>query len=120
MTKRILIIDDEPAANALAAEYLRLSGFEVAQCYDGENALQRLREDPAFDLIILDKRLPGIGGVEACQAIKDDPRTRGIPVVILSASIHPARIEEGSGAAAFLPKPFSPRDLLSLVQKLLP
>ncbi|MBI5631468.1 MAG: response regulator [Elusimicrobia bacterium] len=115
--KRVLIVDDEHATNALASEYLRLAGFEVASCYDAESALKALEADSAFDAVVLDKRLPGMDGFEAGRRIKADPRTAGIPILALSASFHPQQ-EPSPAFDAFLGKPFSPRDLLVALNKI--
>ena len=116
---RVLVVDDEKSTNTLAAEYLRLAGFEVESLFDGESALARLSEDPAFDAVVLDKRMPGLDGLEVCAALKEDPRTSAIPVILLSASINPAREEPVLGAAAVMTKPFSPKDLVALLRRLL-
>ena len=120
--KRILVVDDEKATNTLSAEYLRLAGFEVVSCFDGESALKVLASDPAFDLILLDKRMPGMGGLETGKVVKSDPRTAKIPIILLSASLQPSQVAEAEGDCLFdasIPKPFSPKVLVALVKKLL-
>lgn len=117
--RRVLIVDDEPSSNTLAGEYLRLSGFEVVERFDAESALELLRRDAAFDAIVLDKRLPGMDGLEALRALKEDPKLSSIPVIMLSASA-PTEAIADAGAAGFIPKPFSPKDLAAAIKKLLP
>ena len=120
--KRILVVDDEKSANALSTEYLRLAGFQVASCFDGESALKILESDPGFDLIVLDKRMPGMGGIAAGKAIRRGERTSRIPIVLLSASLQPsqlAEVDDELRADAYIPKPFRPKDLLSAVERLL-
>ncbi len=116
--RRILVVDDEPATNALASEYLRLSGFSVLPCRDGASAL-RLLEAEAFDLVVLDLRMPGLGGLELLKIIRERPRTRSLPVIVLSASLRPGA-PAPEGARAVIPKPFSPKDLVSAIRRILP
>lgn len=116
---RILVVDDERHTNLLASEYLRLAGFAVTQCYDGESALETLATDNAFDLILLDKRMPGIGGLEVCRRLKEDPRTREIPIILLSAGIQPGKAAAPE-AVASLAKPFSPKELVAAIKQVLP
>ena len=119
MTRRVLVVDDERSLNALAAEYLRLAGCEVVQCYDAESALSLLREDPRFDVVVLDKRLPGLDGWQACRAIKADARLKHIPVILLSASVSTQAPAEPHGADRTMSKPFSPKDLARAIEELL-
>jgi two-component system phosphate regulon response regulator PhoB len=114
------VVDDELSTNILAAEYLRLAGFEVVQSFDAEAALEILRADAAFDAIILDKRMPRLNGLEAARKIKADPRTAAIPLVLLSASIQRSGIEPSADIAAFIAKPFRPKDLVAALNGLIP
>ncbi len=93
-------------------------------CFDGESALKILEDDPLFDLIVLDKRMPGMGGIEAGKAIKRGERTSRIPIILLSASLQaqPAgrRSDQGvAGRRLRSPSPSVPQHLLSTVKKLL-
>ena len=115
--RRILVVDDERSINRLACEYLRLGGFEAVPVYDGESALAASREG-GVDLVVLDIRLPGIGGLEVLDALKKDPRTSSIPVILLSASVPPSAAKP-EGASALMSKPFSPKGLADAVRKLL-
>ena len=120
MSRRVLVVDDELSTNALATEYLRLAGFEVVQSFDAEAALETLKADAAFDAIVLDKRMPGMDGLEAARRIKADPRTAAIPLVLLSASLRPSGLEPTADVAAFLAKPFRPRELVAVLNGLIP
>ena len=120
--KRILVVDDERSTNTLSSDYLRLAGYEVHSCFDGESALEVLAADPGFDLIVMDKRMPGMGGVAAAQAIRRAERTAKIPLVFLSATLSPGQSADSDGelhADAYIPKPFSPKSLVATVQRLL-
>jgi CheY-like chemotaxis protein len=118
--KRILVVDDEFSTNALASDYLRLKGYEVVQCYDGESALKLLGDDRAFDLLVLDKRMPGMDGLDALRELRTDPKMASLPVILLSASVSPSQTAAEIGVSAFLSKPFSPKELAATVARLLP
>ena len=120
MSKRVLVVDDEPSSNVLSAEYLRLAGFEVVQNYDGEAALETLKSDAAFHVIILDKRMPGMNGLEAARRIKADPRTAAIPLILLSASIQQSAVAPSIDIAAVIAKPFRPKELVAVLNGLIP
>ena len=116
---RILIIDDEASLSALVVEYLTLCGHEAVACQDGESALARLRDDQPFDVIILDRRLPGLSGVDTLKAIKADPRLKAVPVIVLSASVAPGAIAgDMAEADLHLAKPFHPKELAAAAVRL--
>jgi DNA-binding response OmpR family regulator len=119
MSARILIVDDEPNI-MLSLEFLmEQAGFEVATAEDGEAALAQLA---AFrpDLVLLDIMLPRLNGYEVCQRIRAHPDWSGTKVVMLSAKGRELEVSKGLalGADAYVTKPFSTRDLIALVQKL--
>ena len=119
MTK-ILIAEDELDIRDLITYTLQFAGYEVVSAGDGEEAVKlALQEIP--DLILLDVRMPRMNGYEACTAIKADEKTKGIPVVFLSAKGQEAEIQAGiqAGAIEYMVKPFSPDQLTALVQVML-
>jgi len=120
MSQHILIVDDEPSI-VLSLEFLmRREGFEVSVATDGEEALQALaRRTP--DLVILDIMLPKLNGFEVCQRIRADARWRGIKVLMLTAKGRDTEVAKGLGvgADAYVTKPFSTRDLVAQVKRLL-
>lgn len=122
MSPRVLVVDDEKATNTLTTDYLRLAGFETVSRFDGPSALDLLKSDASFGAIVLDKRMPGMDGLEVCAALQSDPRTRAIPVVLLTASLQPGREEDRPipGIRAVMAKPFSPKDLVALLRRLIP
>ena len=115
-----MVVDDEFSTNALASDYLRLAGYDVVQCYDGESALKLLGEDKTFDLIVLDKRMPGMDGLDALRVLRADPATAALPVILLSASVSPSQTAAQLGVSDFLSKPFSPKELAAAIKRLLP
>lgn len=120
MKKMILVVDDEPSTNTLSAEYLRLAGFEVVAAADGQSALDALAGGLEPHLIVLDRRLPDIDGLELCVRIKADPRVGRVPVLIVSAyGTPPADFLEKVKPEGWLAKPFRPKQLASEIARLL-
>jgi CheY-like chemotaxis protein len=118
--KKILVADDEVFMLRLLEMTFKKGGYEVVTCRDGKEALA-LAVSALPQLIVLDIMMPGLDGLGALKQLKANPMTREIPVVVLSAKGHAlTRVEaEATGAAIFLPKPFSPNQLLSAAQKIL-
>ena len=108
MSRRILVVDDDPRLLHVVAMYLSIEGYEVDTAANGEEGL-RLLEQKRPDLVILDVMMPGIDGLEACRRIKSNPETRSIPVVLFTALSRTDDVENGraAGANRFINKPFS-------------
>ncbi len=117
---KILIVDDEPDLVALVAYHLRKEGFGAVSVSSGEEALETVRQG-GIDLVLLDLMLPGIQGTEVCRMLREDPRTEAIPVIMLTARADVSDRVRGleSGADDYLPKPFSPTELLARVKAVL-
>jgi DNA-binding response OmpR family regulator len=118
---RILIVDDEPNI-VLSLEYLlRREGWETVVAEDGEAALQALERSPP-DLVVLDVMLPKLNGFEVCRRIRADPRWRSLRVLMLTAKSRDTEVSKGLGlgADAYVTKPFSTKELVALVRRLLP
>jgi two-component system alkaline phosphatase synthesis response regulator PhoP len=116
----ILVVDDESDMTELVSYSLRRAGYEVVTAGSGQEALDRVHAQRP-DLIILDLMLPDIDGFSVCEILRRDPATAAIPIVILSAwSTHDARhLGLELGALDYLTKPFSPKELVERVRKLL-
>ncbi len=120
MTKSVLIVDDEPNI-VLSLEFLmKQSGFDVHIAQDGEEALKMVSQSPP-DLILLDVMIPKRDGYDVCQTIRADPRLKDIHIVMLTAKGREVEQEKGMalGANDYITKPFSTRELMELVKKLL-
>jgi CheY-like chemotaxis protein len=118
MSKKVIIaVDDEPDILALVCFCLKSSGdFEVLKAKNGEEAITlAIAHQPA--LIIMDVRMPGMGGIEACRRLKANTATASIPVIFLSAWHSEERAALEAGGMAFLLKPFNPDELIATVQK---
>jgi len=118
--KRVLVVEDDPDIVELIAHYLRAEGLEVKAASDGRLALERLRAG-AHDLVILDLQLPGLDGLSLCAELRKDKRTRGLPVIMLTARSDEADRVIGLelGADDYVVKPFSPKELVARVRALL-
>ena len=118
--KKILVADDEVYMLRLLEMTFKKGGYEVISCRDGKEALA-LAATALPQLIVLDVMMPGLDGLGALRQLKENPATKEIPVVVLSAKGHAlTKVEaEASGAVLFLAKPFSPNELLSATQKII-
>ena len=118
--ERILVVDDEPDICALVAYHLAKAGFRVSTAGNGNDALTSAREEePA--LVVLDLMLPGLSGYEVLERLRAEPRTRDVPVLMLTARREEEdRIQGLSlGADDYLTKPFSPQELVLRVGAIL-
>lgn len=118
--RKILVADDETHILHVVSLKLRNAGFVVVTARDGQEALEIAQQDRP-DLIITDYHMPQLSGLELCQRLKQDPRTTGIPAIMLTARgyhLEPADTEK-SGILRMLSKPFSPRQLLTTVNEVL-
>ena len=115
--QRVLVVDDEAAIRDLVGSYLRDEGFEVVEAVDGEDALARFG-DGVPDLVVLDLRLPGLGGLDVLREIR---RTSSVYVIVLTARAEEADKLIGLelGADDYVTKPFSPRELVARVRAVL-
>jgi DNA-binding response OmpR family regulator len=120
MKQKILVVDDEPDAVELIEFNLKAAGYDVVRANDGEEALKKARMTLP-DLIILDLMLPEVDGMEVCKLLRRDQKTSGIPVVMVTAKA--AEIDRvlglELGADDYVTKPFSPRELVLRVKRLL-
>ena len=118
--RKILIVDDERYILHILDFSLGAEGYEVITAGDGEQAVERSRSDKP-DLIVMDIMMPKMDGFEACKAIKADPDTRNIPVIMLTAKGREVDKKRGldAGADEYLTKPFSPAKLIERVQVVL-
>ena len=120
MTRGVLVVDDDPFIRKLIATTLEdVAEFELHEAADGLEALEVAhRERPT--LVFLDVDMPVMNGIDACRRLREDPVTTETTIVMLTAA-HGDSVERRSdeaGADLFLTKPFSPLDLLRLVDRL--
>lgn len=115
---RILVVDDEPDIRQLLRILLENRSYQVAEASSGEEAVRRLRTDPAYDLVVMDIMMPGMDGVEACRSIRSFSTA---PILFLTAKTQLGDKASAcaSGGDDFLSKPFSQSELLMKVDSLL-
>ncbi|MBW1690264.1 MAG: response regulator transcription factor [Deltaproteobacteria bacterium] len=118
--EKILVVDDEEDILELLKFKLSREGYQVTGAASGEEALSCVRSGTP-ELIVLDLMLPGIDGIEVTRELKNDPDTKNIPIVMLTAKGEEADIVTGLelGADDYITKPFSPRILIARVKAVL-
>jgi len=118
MTLRALLIDDDHRLAELLSEYLGQHGVQVVHAVDGRAGLARVEQE-GFDVVLLDLTMPGMDGLEVCQRIRK--RSANLPIVMLTARGDETDRVVGLelGADDYLPKPFSPRELLARMRAVL-
>ncbi|MDO8730755.1 MAG: response regulator [Candidatus Omnitrophota bacterium] len=117
---RLLLVDDEPDLVQMVSVRLKAAGYEISTAYDGQEALEKVKESHP-DLMILDLMLPKLDGYKVCRLLKLDERTRGIPILIFTAraQVEDVTLATECGADAYLTKPFEAKVLLGKLQELL-
>jgi CheY-like chemotaxis protein len=113
---RILVIDDEEQIATAVETLLRAQGYRVSKAFDGQRGLALAREQHP-DLVVLDYELPEMDGLEVIAALRHEPRTRGIPVLLTTASR--ITLDDIRRADGFLAKPFQEELLYQVVRRLL-
>src|SRR3989338_2900852 len=118
--QKILVVDDEKDLSALVSLHMKMAGFEVLTANNGEKALDLSREEKP-DLIILDLMLPKIDGWQVCEQLRQNAATKDIPVIMLTARTQIEDKLKGfeAGADDYVTKPFSPRELVARVKRVL-
>jgi len=114
------VIDDEPDIVSLVSYNLKKEGFAVTAVHEGGEALDMVKKKD-FDLLLLDLMLPGIHGMEICRILRAGPKTKNIPIIMLTAKSDEADRVRGleTGADDYMTKPFSPQELIARVKAVL-
>lgn len=117
MAIKILLVDDERDIVEVTKMRLRSKGFEVECAYDGLDAMNKVREAKP-DVVLLDLFMPVMHGFEVCKKLKEDPKTKAIPVILFSAGLCKDSCPKEAkdvGAADFVPKPFDVEELVDKI-----
>ena len=118
--KRVLIIDDSKESSDLFNDFIKSWGYDTLLAYQGREAIDvAFKEKP--DLILLDIMLPGMNGFEICRMLKENPETRQIPIIMVTALTSPEDRVNGyiAGTDNFLVKPVNYKELKAIIQNLL-
>jgi DNA-binding response OmpR family regulator len=117
MSRRVLVVDDDPRLLHIVAMYLGIEGYDVGMAANGEDGLAEVGKQRP-DLIILDIMMPGMDGIEACRQIRANPDTAEIPVLMFSALSGDEDVERArlAGANHLITKPFNLVGLGSVVK----
>ena len=120
MQKKILLVEDEESLLKLESILLTTKGYLVQGATTGLAALEAVAKEPP-DLILLDIMLPELDGFEVCERIKSNPKTRHIPVILLTAKKTPEDVARGEavGAEQYITKPFKSAMVMDAIEKLL-
>jgi CheY-like chemotaxis protein len=117
---RVLVVDDSPFMIRLVTYILESAGYETARAENGRIALDMIAKEPP-DLVFLDTMMPEMNGLETLRAIKANPETRDIPVLMLTAMVQDDDYDlaKDAGADGYLVKPFQQADVLDSVARYL-
>ncbi len=118
MQKRIMAVDDSKTMRDLVAYTLSSAGFQVVSAEDGQQALSSLDRSPV-DLIITDLNMPKMDGLSLIRSLRNDPKYRAVPILMLTTEGDAQKKAEGraAGATGWLVKPFDPAKLIELVTR---
>ncbi len=118
---KVLVCDDEPAIVRLIQVNLERRGYQIVTCYDGRQILDTVRAERP-DLMVLDVMMPHVDGLAILSAIRCDPATSELPVIVLTAAAREADVyaSMAHGADLCLTKPFHPGELLAFVKRMWP
>ena len=119
--KTILYVEDNELNRKIVRDLLRRTSYRLIEAPDGEAGMTVAREQRP-DLILMDLQLPKVSGIDATRALRAEPATAATPIIAITSfalSGDEQRAKE-AGASAYLAKPFSPFDLLTMIRKLVP
>lgn len=118
MSKKILIVDDEEILRMLIADTLEFEGYTIEEAEDGREGYRKIASNQ-YDLVLLDYMMPHLTGMEVLE--KMQPLALEVPVIMLTAKAQQADREMAHqyGANYFMPKPFSPAELVTLIKQIL-
>ncbi len=121
MSKRILVVEDQPDNRQIIRDMLSTTDYEVAEAENGEEALAAVAKQRP-DLILMDIQLPTLDGYEATRRLKADPAFRSIPIIAVTSYALSGEAEKAreAGCDDYVPKPYSPRELLAKIRQYLP
>jgi len=119
--KTILYVEDNEVNRRLVQDLLSLTTYRLLEAVDGESGMDMARKEHP-DLILMDVQLPKVSGIEATRMLRGEPGTANTPIIAITSFALAGDEEKAlaAGATAYMAKPYSPRDLLELIRRLLP
>lgn len=119
--KTVLYVEDNEFNRKIVRQLLVRTSYRLIEAVDGEAGVTTARE-AGPDLVIMDIQLPKLSGLEATRQLRADPATAGIPIIVITSFALAGDEEKAreAGAAAYLAKPYSPRELLAMIRQLAP
>ena len=120
MSKRILMVEDQEDNRQIIRDLLSATDYEIAEAESGERALEAVAKQRP-DLILMDIQLPGIDGYEVTRRIKADPALQSIPIIAVTSYALSGEEQKAraAGCDEYVPKPYSPRQLLAKIRQYL-
>src|SRR5512132_2518329 len=121
IAKTILYVEDNELNRKIVRDLLRRTSYRLIEAHDGEAGMTVAREQRP-DLILMDLQLPKVSGIDASRTLRAEPATAATPIIAITsfALSGDEQRAKDAGASAYLAKPFSPFDLLTMIRKLLP
>ena len=116
----VLLVDDDPVIVRLLDVNFALAGYRVQWASQGEEALELARTGSP-DLVVLDLMMPGIDGLDLCERLKSDERTRDVPIIVLTARVQDEDRQRSYalGVSEYIAKPFDPSELIEAADRCL-
>ncbi|PTY02451.1 two-component system response regulator [Opitutaceae bacterium EW11] len=120
MKPRILTVDDSASIRQMIGFTLRRAGYEVAEAIHGQEALSAIVSAPV-QLVITDLNMPVMDGITLIRTLRADPQNKFVPILMLTTESEPGKKQEGraAGATGWILKPFTPEQLVAVVNKVL-
>lgn len=120
MGKRVLTVDDSPSIRQMVSFTLKGAGYEVTEAADGNEGLEKARATPA-QLVLTDQNMPGMDGLALVKSLRALPQYARTPILMLTTESSEQMKAQGraAGATGWLVKPFDPKKLLDVVQKVI-
>lgn len=117
--KRILLVEDNEFNRKIVRDLLARQPYELLEAHDGQAGVEAARRDKP-DVIVMDVQLPKLSGLEATRALRADPETARIPIVVVTSFALSGDEKKAmdAGASAYLAKPYSPRQLLETIRRM--
>jgi two-component system cell cycle response regulator DivK len=119
--KTVLYVEDNEFNLKIVRQLLSRTSYRLIEAVDGEQGVATAQKELP-DLILMDIQLPKLSGLEATRQLRTDPKTAHIPIVVITSFALSGDSEKAkeAGASAYLAKPYSPRELLQMIRKLVP